>query len=108
MVRSVLFDLKMSGAICCRGDSYCLWSDYTPTIRDMAGVGNADALEEMLMGYVNQMEKDEALISAVINNQLEAARILISAGADVNAKDNLFGKTVSKYLSNDRCHRQST
>src|SRR5262245_34146552 len=66
-VSSGLFDLKMSGAICCRGDSYCLWSDYTPTIRDLARVGNTQALEEMLMGDVNQSDKDEALISAVIN-----------------------------------------
>ncbi len=98
-MRSVLFDLKMSRAICCRGDSYGLWSDYTYTIRDMAGLGNTQALEEMLTGDVNQSEKDEALISAVINNQFEAARMLINAGADVNAKDNLFSKTVSMYVS---------
>src|SRR5215475_15307432 len=85
-VKSVLFDLKMSGAVWGRGDTYGLWIEYeyTPTISGMAEIGNIQALEEMLVGAADQSEKNEALILTVLRNQVEAARVLINAGADVN------------------------
>lgn len=41
---------------------------------------------------------DEALISAVINNRPAAVRLLIEAGADVRARDRLFGRTAAQYV----------
>ncbi|MGH9767406.1 MAG: ankyrin repeat domain-containing protein [Blastocatellia bacterium] len=102
-VKSVLFDLKMSGAIWRRRDYFGHWSEYTPTFRDLAADCNADcnieALEEMLMGAADQTDKNEALILTVLHNQVEAARVLIKAGADVNAKDKLLGKTAGMYVT---------
>src|SRR5215470_2294951 len=100
-VKSVLFDLKMSGAIWGCGDSYGLWIEYeyTPTISGMAEIGNIQALEEMLVGAADQSEKNEALILTVLRNQVEAARVLINAGADVNAKDKLLRKTAGMYVT---------
>lgn len=65
----------------------------------MAGDFTVEALEEMLTGDVDQIEKNEALISTVIHNQVEAARVLIKDGADVNAKDKLLGKTAGMYVT---------
>jgi ankyrin repeat protein len=49
-----------------------------------AGLGRMEELAELLSG-ATQADKNEALGLAVINHQVEAARLSLAAGADPNA-----------------------
>jgi hypothetical protein len=98
-VRSAVFDLKLGGVLDSVANYACLRSEEKPSLRAVASCGNIRILEELLAEAADQDEKNEALISAVINNQLTAVEMLIAAGADVNAKDNLFGRTAIMYVT---------
>src|SRR5262249_11540893 len=76
-----------------------LGSGEKPTLGDVARFGHFKMLEEFLYEVADQDEKNEALIGAVIHNRVEAVRILIRAGADVNARGKLFGKPVFMYVT---------
>src|SRR5262249_17510542 len=69
------------------------------SLKEAARSGNSRVLEKLLAEDIEQSEKNEALISAVINNEVKAAKVLLDAGADVNARDNLFGKTPMMYVT---------
>jgi ankyrin repeat protein len=66
---------------------------------DAAAKGDAAAIERALATGVNVDARDEAgctaLLVATHNNRIAAARVLIAAGADVNAKDNIADTPIS-------------
>jgi hypothetical protein len=98
-VRSALFDLKMGGTVNSDTSRISLRRKDELSLRDVARCGNIRGLEKLLAEDIDQDEKNKALISAVINNQVEAAKVLLDAGADVNARDNLFDKTPMMYVT---------
>ena len=67
---------------------------------DAARRGHVAVLNRLLVEGVGQATKDAALISAVINNHPGVVRLLLAAGANVHAKDSLFGKDALMYVTN--------
>ena len=61
--------------------------------------GHVAVLTRLLVEAVEQETKDAALISAVINDRLEAVRLLLNAGANVHARDSLFSKDALMYVT---------
>jgi hypothetical protein len=72
---------------------------------DAARCGHVAVLERILAEGVGQEAKDAALISGVINNLPEVVRLLLEAGADVHAKDSLFGKDALMYVTGGTSER---
>ena len=67
---------------------------------DAARRGHIAVLTRLLVAGVGQATKDAALISAVSNNHPGVVRLLVEAGANVHAKDSLFGKDALMYVTN--------
>lgn len=61
--------------------------------------GHAAVIKRLLTEGVEQEPKDAALISAVINDHPEVVRLLLDAGANVHAKESLFGKDATMYVT---------
>jgi hypothetical protein len=68
-------------------------------VMDAARRGHSAVLTRLLGEGVDQEAKNAALISAVINNRVEIVRMLLDAGADVHAKDSMFGKYALMYVT---------
>ena len=98
LVRGALFDLEARGLIHSHRGNVSLASGRELSLGEAARLGNVPVLRELLAGSPGQGERDEALISAVINNRPAAVRVLIEAGADVRARDRLFGRTAAQYV----------
>ena len=67
--------------------------------------GHSPIVQRLLAEGVGQKTKDAALISAVINDRLGIVKLLLDAGADVHAKDSLFGKDALMYVT-DRTSKE--
>ena len=98
-VKSALFDLKLSRTVVSNAGRVSLNSEGEPSLGEAVRSGNSRVLERLLAKDREQSEKNEALISAVINNQVMAVKVLLDAGANVNARDSLFGKTPMMYVT---------
>jgi ankyrin repeat protein len=99
-VRQVLFDLKARGKVELHNDWAYLPDEEVPSLHTAASRGKTAVVKSLLDGAgVSDEERNEALISAVINNRLEAVKLLLEAGADVNAEDRLFGRTAMMYVT---------
>jgi hypothetical protein len=99
-VRQILYDLKSRGEVDLNGNRVCLPEEEVASLHAAVTRGKTDLLKSLLEGEsVSNEEKNEALISAVINNQTKAVKMLLEAGAAVNAKDRLFGRTVMIYVT---------
>lgn len=66
---------------------------------DAARRGHIAVLKRLLAEGVGQEPKDAALVSAVINDRPEAVRLLLDVGANVHAKESLFGKDAMMYVT---------
>jgi len=98
LVRGALFDLEAWGLVRSDRGNVFLAPEREVSLGEAARLGNITLLRRLLAEGAGQVERDEALISAVINNRPAAVRVLLKAGADVRAKDKLFGRTAALYV----------
>ena len=69
-------------------------------LMNAARFGQDTIIKRLLAGKIDQETKNAALISAIINNQTAVVQQLIEAGANVNAREQLFGRTPLMYITN--------
>lgn len=102
-VRRILFDLKVSGLIERVPDQTPI--KYRPVARARVGLvdaamrGHTATVTKLLDRGVALAAKNAALVSAVINDRAGIVRLLIESGAEVNAREPLFGRTPLMYAT---------
>jgi ankyrin repeat protein len=61
--------------------------------------GHTAIVKKLLERGIDSAAKNAALVSAVINNRTGIVRLLVEYGAEVNARDPLFGRTPLMYAT---------
>src|SRR5262249_3670139 len=102
-IRRIIFDLKNAGIV--EDVPNIKPRQIRPLIKgrealmDATRRGHAVIVARLLTEEVEPDTMNSALISAVINNRVEIVRLLIKAGADVNARERLFDRTPLMYIT---------
>jgi len=100
-VRAILFDLRAEGVIEdvpeTNSHEIRLKAKGRDALIEAARRGHTTVIKRLLFEGVDADSQNAALVSAVINNRVEAVKLLIKAGADVNAREELFDRTPLMY-----------